>query len=75
MYNCKTPKLTKGMYQVEFLPKEFAAIVPWLMLNRDGLDVLVHPSTGNGYEDHMIRALWLGTKLPINENAFKRGAS
>ncbi len=66
---------TKGMYQVEFLPKEFAAIVPWLMLNREGLDVLVHPSTGEGYGDHMIRSLWLGTKLAINENAFKRGPS
>ncbi len=66
---------TKGMYQVEFLPKVFAAIVPWLMLNREGLDVLVHPSTGDGYGDHMIRSLWLGTKLAINEKAFKRGAS
>jgi len=66
---------TKGMYQVEFLPKEFTAIVPWLMLNREGLDVLVHPSTGDGYKDHMIRSLWLGTKLAINEKAFKRGAS
>jgi len=45
------------------------------MLNREGLDVLVHPSTGEGYGDHMIRSLWLGTKLAINEEAFKRGAS
>lgn len=66
---------TKGMYQVEFLRDEFAAIVPWLMLNREGLDVLVHPSTGDGYGDHMIRSLWLGTKLEINKKAFKRGAS
>ncbi len=64
---------TKGMYQVEFLPKEFAEIVPWLMLNREGLDVLVHPSTSDGYGDHLIRSLWLGTKLAINEKAFKRG--
>ncbi len=66
---------TKGMYQVEFLPKEFAEIIPWLMLNREGLDVLVHPSTGDGLGDHLIRSLWLGTKLAINEKAFKRGAA
>ena len=66
---------TKGMYQVEFLPKEFAEIVPWLMLNREGLDVLVHPSTGDGLGDHLIRSLWLGTKLAINERAFKRGSA
>lgn len=68
---------TKGMYQVEFLPKEFAEIVPWLMLHREGLDVLVHPSTnsGDGYGDHTVRALWLGSRLEINKNAFKRDAS
>ncbi len=68
---------TKGMYQVEFLPKEFEKIVPWLMLNREGLDVLVHPSTnsGDGYGDHTARALWLGNPLEINKNAFKRSDS
>ncbi|HEX9880836.1 MAG TPA: DOPA 4,5-dioxygenase family protein [Candidatus Binatia bacterium] len=64
---------TKGMYQVEFSPKEFSAIVPWLMLNREGLDVLVHPSTnsGDGYGDHTVRSLWLGNRLEINKNAFE----
>jgi len=64
---------TKGMYQVEFLPKEFGSVVPWLMLHREGLDVLVHPSTGDGLGDHLIRCLWLGDKLEINKKAFKHG--
>ena len=63
---------TKGMYQVEFMPGEFSTIVPWLMLNRADLDVLVHPSTGDGLGDHLIRALWLGNKLEINKKAFNR---
>src|ERR1043166_2069352 len=28
---------------VIFKPDQFERVVPWLMLNRDGLDVLVHP--------------------------------
>ena len=35
----------QSMYQVTFAPDEFARVVPWLMLNREGLDVLVHPNT------------------------------
>jgi aromatic ring-cleaving dioxygenase len=31
-----------SMYQVAFAVAEFPRLVPWLMLNRDGLDVLVH---------------------------------
>ncbi len=55
----------RSMYQVKFAKKEFPRIVPWLMLNRRGLDVLVHPNTGDDYEDHATHALWLGTKLKL----------
>ena len=43
-------------------PDEFGKVVPWLMLHREGLSVLVHPSTGDGYGDHMERSLWLGER-------------
>jgi DOPA 4,5-dioxygenase len=36
-----------AMYQAVFGNDEFAKVVPWLMLNREGLSVLVHPSTGD----------------------------
>jgi len=39
--------------------------VPWLMLNRDSLDVLVHPLTESSYDDHSKNALWLGTPVPM----------
>jgi DOPA 4,5-dioxygenase len=44
------------------------------MLNREGLSVLVHPSTGDGYGDHLVRSLWLGERLKLNESALRRGA-
>ncbi|MBV8774564.1 MAG: DOPA 4,5-dioxygenase family protein [Deltaproteobacteria bacterium] len=55
----------QSMYQVKFEPAEFARIVPWLMLNRSGLAILVHPETDNAYLDHAENALWLGQKLNL----------
>ncbi len=62
-----------SMYQVAFAPEEFGRLVPWLMLNRTGLDILVHPQTGNGYADHTDHASWLGAKLPLRLEVLRRG--
>ena len=42
--------------------------MPWLILHREGLSVLVHPSTGDGYGDHLERSLKLGEKLKLNKS-------
>ena len=55
----------QSMYQVKFATAEFHRIVPWLMLNRAGLNILVHPNTGDALEDHATHALWLGDKLKL----------
>jgi aromatic ring-cleaving dioxygenase len=55
----------RSMYQVKFRRGEFPKIVPWLMLNRGGLSILVHPNTGNAYQDHAINPLWLGKPLRL----------
>lgn len=57
---------TRSMYQVAFATEYFASFVPWLMLNRRGLTVLVHPNTGMPRDDHLVHSLWLGEVLPIN---------
>ena len=54
------------MYQIAFAPPEFAAVVPFLMLARDGLTILVHPETGDDVADHSTHALWLGAVLPLD---------
>lgn len=56
----------QAMYQVAFATEQFGTIVPWLMLNREGLNILVHPETGDDVGDHRDRAIWLGEKLPLN---------
>ena len=54
-----------SQFVVIFEAPEFQNIVPWLMLNREGLDVLVHPLTESSYDDHSKNALWLGTPVPM----------
>ncbi len=62
---------TQPMYQIAFSVALFATLAPWLMLNRDGLDVLLHPETGDDPTDHTAHAAWLGTKLALRMEAFK----
>jgi len=56
---------TRAMYQVAFAPELFPKLVPWLMLNSQGLSVLIHPNTDSPHDDHVEHALWLGDKLDV----------
>jgi aromatic ring-cleaving dioxygenase len=55
----------QSMYQIAFPSGMLASLLPWLMLNRDGLTILLHPETGNDYRDHTVHAAWLGAALPL----------
>ena len=63
---------TRAMYQVAFPVDLFPTLAPFLMLNRDGLDILLHPETGDDPTDHTEHAAWLGTKLPLRMEAFDK---
>jgi aromatic ring-cleaving dioxygenase len=60
----------QAMYQIAFAPQLLAEFVPWLMLNRDGLTVLLHPETGDNYTDHSAHAAWFGAVLPLRLEVF-----
>ncbi len=62
---------TRAMYQILFGADRLKDFLPWLMLNRQGLAVLVHPETGNDYKDHAEHALWLGEMLPLKLDVLK----
>ncbi|MET3426353.1 aromatic ring-cleaving dioxygenase [Actinoplanes tereljensis] len=51
--------------QVELTSVQLGAVVEWLMLNRAGLSVLIHPETGSDLLDHTDHALWLGSPLSL----------
>jgi DOPA 4,5-dioxygenase len=61
-----------AMYQVAFGREELASLVPWLMLNRDGLNILVHPLTDDSIADHTRFAAWLGAPLPLRIEVLRR---
>jgi DOPA 4,5-dioxygenase len=61
-----------AQFRFTFTTAQFESVVPWLMLNREGLDVLVHPLTDNSYDDHSRYAVWLGTPVPLKLNPMSR---
>jgi aromatic ring-cleaving dioxygenase len=61
---------SQSMYQIAFPSRLLASFLPWLMLNRDGLTVLLHPETGNDLLDHTAHAAWLGDALPLRLEVF-----
>jgi aromatic ring-cleaving dioxygenase len=60
-------------FRFSFTRTQFETVVPWLMLNRQGLDVLVHPLTDNSYDDHSRYAVWLGRPVALRLNPSSRG--
>ena len=62
---------TQSMYQIAFPRGMLASFLPWLMLNRDGLTILLHPGTGNDYADHSAHAVWFGAVLPLRLEVLK----
>jgi aromatic ring-cleaving dioxygenase len=58
---------------VIFTPDQFEQVVPYLMVHRDGLDVLVHPLTENAVEDHTDFAMWLGKPVELNIHTLPHG--
>lgn len=63
---------SQSMYQIAFPSSVLAAFLPWLMLNRGSLSVLLHPGTGNDYRDHTAHAAWLGPALKLRLSAFRK---
>lgn len=62
-----------AMYQIEFDHDLFAEIVPWLMYNRDGLTILLHPDAEDAFRDHAWYPFWMGEKLDLRLDFLRRG--
>ena len=59
------------IYQVAFAPDQFATFIPWLMLNRGGLIVFLHPETGDEPANHMDHAIWMGAILELDTSVLE----
>ncbi len=62
-----------SQFRFTFTTAQFDRIVPWLMFNRQALDVLVHPLTDSSYDDHSRYAVWLGAPVALKLNTLSRG--
>jgi DOPA 4,5-dioxygenase len=60
-----------SQFNVIFETPEFDSVVPWLMLNRDGLDILVHPLSDSSYNDHTAYAMWLGNPVTLKTDMLR----
>ena len=60
--------------QLAFKAGLFDQVVPWLILNRDGLVVFLHPLTGNDLLDHRDRAVWMGDIRPLDFSVLSEDA-
>lgn len=67
---------TLAMFEVNiFTPAQFGAFIPWLVINRGPLSVLIHPNTIDEEEEernHTQRATWMGAPLPLRTQAFHK---
>lgn len=62
-----------SMYQIGFARDLFDEMVPWLMYNRRGLNILVHPEAEDAFDDHAFYPLWLGDKLDLRLEWLRKG--
>jgi aromatic ring-cleaving dioxygenase len=51
-----------------------ASLLPWLMLNRDGLSILLRPATGDAYADHTDHAVRFGSMLPLRLEVLRKAS-
>ncbi|MDE0779743.1 MAG: DOPA 4,5-dioxygenase family protein [Alphaproteobacteria bacterium] len=58
-------------YQIAFETEIFSRLVPWLALNRQGLNILLHPETGDAIADHSTHAMWLGESVELNLDSLR----
>ncbi len=65
----------QAMYQIAFSPDLLPALLPFLLLHRNGLAVLLHAETGDDLADHTRHAAWMGAMLPLRLEAFSAASS
>ena len=55
-----------------FTNDRFQSVVTWLMMNRQGLNILIHPLTDDMVDDHSVYAIWLGEPVALKLDTMQR---
>jgi DOPA 4,5-dioxygenase len=59
----------RGSCQLTVKVEQFAEVIPWLILHRQGLTIFAHPQTGNALRDHTEHVIWLGPSETLKLSA------
>ena len=60
----------RGSCQLTVQPEQFGVVAQWLVLNRDGLTIFAHASTGDDRSDHTEHVIWFGPSEQLDLSAF-----
>ena len=63
---CRSDRIPPRCIRSHFPVEVFPTLVPFVMMNRMGLTVLLHPESGRPRDDHTLNATWMGEVLPLN---------
>ena len=60
----------RGSVQLTVPVERFGEIATWLAVNRDGLTIFAHASTGDHVADHSRNVVWFGPSEPLDMSIF-----
>lgn len=60
----------RGSVQLTVPTDQFGGVATWLSVNRAGLTIFAHASTGNDKQDHTHNVVWFGPSEELNLSIF-----
>jgi aromatic ring-cleaving dioxygenase len=60
----------RGSCQLTVAPGQFGDFAQWMTLNRDGLTIFAHATTGDDRVDHTEHVIWFGASEPLDLSIF-----
>lgn len=60
----------RGSVQMTVPTDRFGEVASWLAINRAGLTIFAHASTGDDHKDHTHNVVWFGPSEPLNLSIF-----
>jgi DOPA 4,5-dioxygenase len=60
----------RGSVQLTVPLGRFGELATWLAVNRDGLTIFAHASTGDHFADHSRNIIWFGPSEPLDISIF-----
>ena len=60
----------RGSCQLTVRPEDFGDFAQWAVLNRGGLTIFAHATTGDDRADHSHNVIWFGKSEPLDLSIF-----